>query len=79
MSSSLFTNQRDAPPVLSVRVREAAEMLGISERLLARLTKNGDVPIVRLGTAVVYPVAGLKEWLAVNTVSKESATRIVLP
>jgi excisionase family DNA binding protein len=61
-----------------VRVREAAEMLGISERLLARLTKNGEVPIVRLGTAVVYPVAGLEEWLAVNTVCKGSPRVILL-
>jgi hypothetical protein len=78
MNSSIFTSQREPPPTLSVRSREAAEMLGISERLLARLTKDGDVPIVRLGTAVVYPVAGLKVWLAVNTVSKESPRVIVL-
>lgn len=51
-------------PRLSLRAREAAEALGISERLLWSLTNQGVVPHVRLGRAVLYPVDLLRDWLA---------------
>jgi excisionase family DNA binding protein len=53
---------------LALRPREAAEVLGISERFLWDLTRTGVVPCVRLGKgkrqAVLYPVSTLHEWLA---------------
>ena len=50
-------------PCLSLRTREAAKALGISERLLWEWTDKGVVPHVRLGKAVLYPVDSLREWL----------------
>jgi excisionase family DNA binding protein len=57
-----------APPArLSLRPREAARALGISERTLWQLTRDGRVPCVRLGSGkrktVLYPVAELQSWL----------------
>ena len=53
-----------APTALALRPREAAKALGISERLLWSLTApRGSIPAVRIGTCVVYPVAGLQAWL----------------
>ncbi len=53
---------------LAYRPREAAKVLGISERTLWQLTHDGKVPCVRLGTgkrrAVLYPVAELQAWLS---------------
>lgn len=58
---------------LALRPREAAKALGISERLLWQLTKDGHVPCVRLGDgkrkSVLYPLAQLQEWL------KDKSTR----
>ena len=51
-------------PRLALRPREAAQALGISERLLWRLTNQGDIPHLRLGLRVVYPVDALQKWLA---------------
>lgn len=52
---------------LAYRPREAAKVLGISERTLWQLTHDGKIPCVRLGTgkrrAVLYPVAELQAWL----------------
>ena len=52
---------------LALRPREAAKVLGISERLLWQLTHDGHVPCVRIGTgkrrAVLYPVTELQAWL----------------
>ena len=42
---------------------EAAEALGIGERLLEQATLRGEVPVVRLGRRVLYPVAGLRRWV----------------
>lgn len=39
-------------------------MLGISERLLWTWTNAGQIPHVRIGARVLYPVDALREWLA---------------
>ncbi|MFG0319485.1 MAG: helix-turn-helix domain-containing protein [Planctomycetota bacterium JB042] len=51
-------------PALALRAPEAARALGVGVRHLWTLTKAGEVPHVRLGTTVVYPVGALEEWLA---------------
>lgn len=62
-----MSNETKQEP-LAYRPREAAKVLGISERTLWQLTHDGKVPCVRLGTgkrrAVLYPVAELQAWLS---------------
>jgi excisionase family DNA binding protein len=52
---------------LALRPREAAKALGISPRLLWQLTKDGQIPCVRVGSGkrrtVLYPLADLQAWL----------------
>jgi len=50
-------------PCLSMRAKEAAKSLGISERLLWEWTDKGIIPHIRLGKAVLYPVDSLRDWL----------------
>ena len=50
-------------PQLALRPREAAAALGISERLLWSMTNRGEVPHMRIGRAVVYPIEVLREWM----------------
>jgi len=52
------------PIRLALRPKEAAEALGIGTRLLWELTNRGDIPCVRIGRCVTYPVDLLREWLA---------------
>ncbi len=58
--------RKPIPPVsvLALRREGAAKSLGISVRLLADLTAQNLIPHVRLGRAVVYPVADLQKWLS---------------
>lgn len=72
MRNAIFDDHRHRLQPIALRAREAAEVLGISERLLARLTKDSGVPVVRLGRVVVYPRAGLEEWLAAKTINTTS-------
>ena len=56
---------------LALRPREAAKALGISARHLWQLTKDGQIPCVRVGSGtrktVLYPVAVLRAWLTDQT------------
>jgi predicted DNA-binding transcriptional regulator AlpA len=57
---------KPAAPRLALRPREAALALGISERTLWTMTQDADchIPHIRVGRCVVYPVDGLRKWLA---------------
>jgi len=48
---------------LSLRPREAARALGVSERWLWEKTKTGEIPCLKAGRCTLYPVAMLEEWL----------------
>ncbi len=54
-----------AIPALALRPREAAKALGIGVRLLwARSRGPNPIPNIRCGSAILYPVDALREWLA---------------
>lgn len=65
------TSPLNASP-LSLRPREAAKALGISERTLWTLTASGDVPHFKLGRATLYPVRELTDWLTAKTAAANS-------
>ena len=52
---------------LSLRSREAALALGISERTLFSLCQRDEIPHVKTGRVVLFPIASLKRWLAEQT------------
>jgi excisionase family DNA binding protein len=47
---------------LAVSKAEAAELLGVSERLVEKLIGSRSFPVLRLGDRVVVPVRALEEW-----------------
>ena len=54
---------------LSLRSREAAQALGISERTLFTLCQRDEIPYLKTGRVVLFPIESLKRWLM------EKATR----
>ncbi len=54
---------------LSLRSREAAQALGISERTLFTLCQRDEIPHLKTGRVVLFPIESLKRWLM------EKATR----
>lgn len=52
------------PPRLALRPKEAAKALGIGQRLLWSMTNCGEIPCVRVGRSVLYPIDILRDWLA---------------
>ena len=63
------------PSCLALRPKAAAKVIGIGQRQLGQLTRAGEIPHVRLGQAVLYPVNALREWL-IRRVSRSSAMTI---
>jgi hypothetical protein len=62
VASHLFNGPLPIPP-LALRPRDAAVALGISERLLQRWAKYEDLPCVRIGQVVLYPIDEIRQWL----------------
>lgn len=52
---------------LAMTAKEAAKHLSIGERTLWSLTNTGEIPHVRIGKRVLYPVHLLREWLEERT------------
>ncbi len=52
---------------LLLRVSEAAEIASISRTMAYALIGSGQWPVVRVGTAVRVPLAGLRAWVEAQT------------
>jgi len=52
-----------------MRPKVAAKAIGVSERTLWSLTKQGAIPHARIGTAVVYPTAAVLRFLEDKTIN----------
>jgi len=48
---------------LTLRKREAAKQLGVSERTLHTLLSTGAIPSVKVGRVVLIPVDGLHAFI----------------
>jgi len=62
-SANLLAKTEPATPCLALRPRKAAAALGVSERTLWDWTQRGEVPHVRRGKTILYPVGALIRWL----------------
>jgi len=63
-----LSDQARAIEPLAVNRATAALMLGICERKLWSMScGSGEIPYVKIGTRVVYPLEPLRAWLAKQT------------
>jgi len=57
----------DTPFTLLLTPPQAAEALAISPRKLWSLTTSGEIPHVRIGRSVRYPIDDLRTWTQSQT------------
>lgn len=57
---------------ISVSVRQAAELTGLSQDLIRAAYRSGDLQVRYNGTKVVIPVSALEQWI--NGLPTERAT-----
>ena len=53
-------------PIRLLTISEAAEYLAISERSIKRLITRGDLPCIRVGSALRFAFADLEAFIARN-------------
>lgn len=63
-SSSLLNNSAAIQHQRLIKVRQAAQYLGISERKLWQLTKDRRVPAIKFDRVVRYDIADLDDFIA---------------
>lgn len=56
-----------AKPALLLTPQQAAEALAISPRKLWGMTASGEIPHIRIGRSVRYPVDDLRRWIDAQT------------
>ena len=61
-----------APAVLLLTPAQASRSLAISRRKLWAMTANGEIPHIRVGRCVRYPIDALREWLTDRTTKRDS-------
>lgn len=49
-------------PKIALSVREAAIAVGVSDRTIHQLIKDGELPSMRIGTRQLIPTDVLREW-----------------
>jgi len=74
MSSALTPLPVSPIPRLALRRAEAAAALSISDRTLDAWTQAGDIPHIRRGGVLLYPIAELSAWLAEQAGRGDAAT-----
>ncbi len=62
---------------LLLRVTEAAELASVGRTTAYELIASGEWPVVRVGTAVRVPLAGLRAWVAAQTQAAHGALEAV--
>lgn len=60
-------NTKCVPEPWAYSVKETTRILGIGARKLFDMTKRGEIPHIKLGKRVLYPVAQLRAWLEAQT------------
>jgi hypothetical protein len=79
MKKELFVSPPPVIEPLALRPRDAAQAIGISERLLWDWAHQHGLPYVQLERLVVYPVEGLRLWLREHSTAAEPSHLTVSP
>lgn len=76
-SASIFNDPRSTeggPAPILVGIEDVARMLNISSRTVWTLTVSGNLPHVRIGRRVLFPVDAVREWTASRISSGRSTS-----
>jgi excisionase family DNA binding protein len=74
-SSSLFKPTSPPADALALRSRDAAKLLGISERTLWTWVQQKRIPHVRVGGCILFPKEALTRWLSEEAAATVAVTQ----
>lgn len=53
---------------LCLSATNVSERTGLSLSSVRKLTRSGEIPHIRVGRRILYPVTALEDWLSTNTI-----------
>lgn len=53
---------------LCLSAAEVSEMTGLSVSTIRTLTRRGEIPHIKVGRRILYPLTRIEDWLAQNTI-----------
>ena len=65
--NTTVTTDRQCGLKLSLTYRETAEALGVCERAVWQLVRDGQLPALRIGRSVRIPLSAIHDFIEVNT------------
>ena len=57
-----------AKPLICYSASEIARLTGLSISTVRKLTKKGELPHLKVGRRILYPVTAIHQWLLTNTI-----------
>lgn len=67
-------DERERNEPLLLRAGEAGDLLGCSKSMVLKMVASGELPAVRLGSAVRIPAAPLRDWIRERTAMSKGTT-----
>jgi len=64
LESSIISQQPALKTKLTLSVREAAALIGISRGKVYELIKDGEIPVIRIGQKMTIPRQAVLDWVA---------------
>jgi excisionase family DNA binding protein len=58
---------------LTISVREAAAMIGVSQRTIWSLAKSGELPVVKIGTRRLFQISALERFIKEHSTTEPQA------
>lgn len=63
-------------PIICYNAKEVAAVTGLGLPTVRKLTRKGEIPHIKVGRRVLYPVSALHEWLFHQTFGQaDSSTK----
>lgn len=62
---------------LCLSAAEVSEMTGLSVSTIRTLTRRGEIPHIKVGRRILYPLNRIENWLAQNTIGVIAAEKDV--
>lgn len=53
---------------LCLSASEVSDRTGLSVSTIRKMTRSDKIPHIRCGRRIIYPVSGIEDWLAQNTI-----------
>jgi excisionase family DNA binding protein len=65
--TTIKTRRKEKMEKTTMSVQELSAQMGISLPKAYELVKKPGFPVIRVGTRILIPVEGFKEWLVINS------------